>query len=973
MGTELTEEEVDGFLMENPRFVRSWLAEHDLGKLGEHLFFKHEIREEKAHAFIDFIGNALSRRKPTQKEENETLTENELYKEVGKILNSELHTDSLCHRVLQKLCTLLRCEKASLFLARGAGKTQYLISTLFDVTSESTLEESLHTEENAIRVPFGKGISGYVAQSKCLLNIKDAYQDPRFLSDVDEKTGFRTKSILCMPILDSGDNLLAVAQVMNKINEEYFNSEDENIFERFLSFCSISMNNSAFFENSLEEHERHKLLLKLNRCILKYQNSLKKLMSEITKLAMEMLQCESISIYLSDPKKDNLCPTESSKVFQLLKSASDISEEIITPNVRKAIERNMNSQNILDVFNSEEFTEHDSIHLESKVASWLLCLAIKDASNNFVGWIVYIRDSRDIFSRNDINMMEIFAMFCGLAIYNCRLYETAAKTLSQLEFTNSVLSYHATCYPEIVDRFLNMEIESVNNSQIYRFDFNDFLYSEDDTVLVAVSIFLEAKTLSVLNISKELLYKWILTVKKNYRPVIYHNWRHAINVTQMMFCMLTTGKLQIYFTEFDRICLLVASLCHDLDHRGYNNSFQVKTRSPLALLYSTSVMEYHHISRCLMILKYEGTNIFRNISVEKYQQGLMFIEKAILATDLLMYFEKRYLFKQKIEIDDQTLSSQESIDLLMCMMMTAADLSAITKPWDIQRKTAIILAAEFFEQGDLESHFTYNVMPMMDRKKRHQLPKTQVGFIDFVCSMVYRLLSQVSKELQPLYDGMLGNRTHWSDIVEGKEEFDIDREIELVINNISLESAIAIANKQSQQTLRSLDVVEEGGEEEQKQEEEEEERKQEEEQQQQQGEEETTILTEKRATFGQKDIQTDITIPTYIDQQHILSSFTTKTVETKTTASQTENLLQDVCSAMVQTDDSSLKEAKHVTVLLPHENLVLTLGASGSKFITLQKGTLPRISHCGYHYHHYSERGLPTTPTSGGNDQNRQY
>ncbi|XP_029653901.2 cGMP-specific 3',5'-cyclic phosphodiesterase-like, partial [Octopus sinensis] len=729
METELTEEEVDGFLKNNPLFVRTWLTEHGLSELGEEIFAKTEIHIEKAHAFIDFIGNALFKKKLAQKDESETLTENELYKEVVKILNSEFHTDSLCHRVLKKLCTLLPCEKASLFLARGTGQTQYLISTLFDVTAESTLEESLHTEENAIRIPFGKGISGFVAQNKCLLNIKDVYQDPRFLSEVDEKTGFRTKSILCMPILDNDNKLLAVAQVLNKIKEEYFDSEDENIFERFLSFCSISMNNSTFFASSIEEHDRHSLLLKLNRCILKYQNSLTKLISEITKLAMEMLQCESISIYLSDPNKEKILPTEYSKVFQLSRGASDISEQIIAPNVRKAIERNMNSKNNFDVFNLNEFTESDTIQLESKIGSWLLCLAIKDASNNFVGWIVYIRDSRDIFSRNDINMMELFTMFCGLAIYNCRLYETSAKTLCQLEFTNKVLSYHATCYPEIVDRFLSMEMESVNYSQIYQFDFDHFLYSEDDTVLLVVRIFLDAKTLPVLNISKELLYRWILTVKKNYRPVTYHNWRHALNVTQMMFCMLTTGKLQIYFTEFDRICLLIACLCHDIDHRGRDNAFQAKTASPLAILYNTSVMEYHHISRCLMILKYEETNILRNISVEKYQQGLKLIEKSILATDLLMYFEKRYIFKQKLEVDDQALSSQESIDLLICMMMTASDLSSITKPWEVQRKTAITVATEFFEQGDLESHFTRNIMPMMDRRKRHQLPKMQVGFI----------------------------------------------------------------------------------------------------------------------------------------------------------------------------------------------------------------------------------------------------
>ena len=57
--------------------------------------------------------------------------------------------------------------------------------------------------------------------------------------------------------------------------------------------------------------------------------------------------------------------------------------------------------------------------------------------------------------------------------------------------------------------------------------------------------------------------------------------------------------------------LLVACLCHDLDHRGTNNAFQSKVESPLAILYSTSTMEHHHFDQCVMILSSEGNNIFQ--------------------------------------------------------------------------------------------------------------------------------------------------------------------------------------------------------------------------------------------------------------------------------------------------------------------------------------------------------------------------
>lgn len=75
--------------------------------------------------------------------------------------------------------------------------------------------------------------------------------------------------------------------------------------------------------------------------------------------------------------------------------------------------------------------------------------------------------------------------------------------------------------------------------------------------------------------------------------------------------MMKTGKMERFVTDLEILGLLVACLCHDLDHRGTNNAFQTKTDSPLAILYTTSTMEHHHFDQCVMILNSEGNNIFQ--------------------------------------------------------------------------------------------------------------------------------------------------------------------------------------------------------------------------------------------------------------------------------------------------------------------------------------------------------------------------
>lgn len=69
-------------------------------------------------------------------------------------------------------------------------------------------------------IPFGVGIAGHVAETKEIVNIKDAYNDPRFNSDIDLKTGYKTNIILSMPICNYEGEVIGVAQIINKTNGE---------------------------------------------------------------------------------------------------------------------------------------------------------------------------------------------------------------------------------------------------------------------------------------------------------------------------------------------------------------------------------------------------------------------------------------------------------------------------------------------------------------------------------------------------------------------------------------------------------------------------------------------------------------------------------------------------------------------------------------------------------------------------------
>ncbi len=80
--------------------------------------------------------------------------------------------------------------------------------------------------------------------------------------------------------------------------------------------------------------------------------------------------------------------------------------------------------------------------------------------------------------------------------------------------------------------------------------------------------------------------------------------------------------------------LFVACLCHDLDHRGTNSSFLTKTDSPLAMLYTNPILEHHHFSQTVALLKMENISIFSHLSDQEFLQvQALLIVSQITSTD----------------------------------------------------------------------------------------------------------------------------------------------------------------------------------------------------------------------------------------------------------------------------------------------------------------------------------------------------
>lgn len=118
---------------------------------------------------------------------------------------------------------------------------------------------ALGMDSQEIRFPADKGLAGYVVKTGETLNIADAYNDLRFNKDVDLKTGYRTKTILCMPITNNNQEIIGAFQVLNKA-DGVFTKNDEDLLIAIGGSASIALENAQLFEQQKQLYKEQKQL-----------------------------------------------------------------------------------------------------------------------------------------------------------------------------------------------------------------------------------------------------------------------------------------------------------------------------------------------------------------------------------------------------------------------------------------------------------------------------------------------------------------------------------------------------------------------------------------------------------------------------------------------------------------------------------------------------------------------------------------
>lgn len=255
------------------------------------------------------------------------------------------------------------------------------------------------------------------------------------------------------------------------------------------------------------------------------------------------------------------------------------------------------------------------------------------------------------------------------------------------------------------------------------FDMEELTYA----ALYMLEHILAVPELEAYSLPRAELMTFLLATRRQYkheREVHYHNWRHAVDVTQSLYCfMLDTGlcpphphdhrdrkdlnALERVLTPLDGLILLCSAVGHDVGHPGVNNAFLVACNHPLAQMYNDrSVLENYHCAAYSQLLRRHWPALS---NIAGFRATMI---STILATDMQKHFDymgELAKLKQKVEGSEPDLGDwsekdrEHARELMMALLMKAADISNVARPFDVSSHWAGILMNEFARQGELES------------------------------------------------------------------------------------------------------------------------------------------------------------------------------------------------------------------------------------------------------------------------------
>ncbi|MGB3493687.1 MAG: adenylate/guanylate cyclase domain-containing protein [Elainellaceae cyanobacterium] len=375
--------------------------------------------------------------------------------------------DEMLRSITLKTAELLNADRTTIYLLDEEK------NELWSIIAKDEAGKNLE-----LRFPATNGIAGECATFKKPINIPfDFYDDPRasFAKQKDQETGYRTHTMLVLPLLDDDDKLVAVVQLINKLKPDHdpsasleekivlegFTEQDHQLFDEFAPSIRLILESSRSFYKATQKQRAASALMKATKALSESSLDLEETLKRVMEEAKILMQADRSTLWLVDEDKKQL--------WTRIPIKGVLQEFRIPLNAGYAGQVAQNGKPIMIGFDLYKQPGSETSKVTDEQSGYrtcsLLCMPVFNADGKLIGVTQLLNKVRQgdfpdynpadwpapperwkaSFNRNDMEFMKAFNIQAGVALQNAKLFNTV-KQQEQMQrdilrsLSNAVLS-----------------------------------------------------------------------------------------------------------------------------------------------------------------------------------------------------------------------------------------------------------------------------------------------------------------------------------------------------------------------------------------------------------------------------------------------------------------------------------------------------------------------------------------------------
>ena len=345
-------------------------------------------------------------------------------REIGQLTSS----DDILHRLAEIACRELAADRATIFL--NDDDTQELYSRV-----------ALGAGKLVLRIPNARGAAGHVFQSGEPLILLDAYNDPRFNADIDAETGYQTRNLVTVPITTSDDDIIGVAQVLNKIEGD-FDEDDMMLLRELTDQASLALNSERNIRrdrrsgprrpaDAVRQLRQAEVLLNVSRRVADTET-----LDDVLATLLDITATETLgergTIFLFDPQTEELYSRIAQGDFKReirISSTSGIAGHVFTIGDGLIID---------DAYADARFNPRVDEQTGFRTRN-ILCAPIRTVKGEIIGVAQVLNKKNGDFTESDQSMLEALTMQSAMALQSTQYLERMKRSREEeMEFLDVV-------------------------------------------------------------------------------------------------------------------------------------------------------------------------------------------------------------------------------------------------------------------------------------------------------------------------------------------------------------------------------------------------------------------------------------------------------------------------------------------------------------------------------------------------------